>query len=249
MFGQPLRLFESVGSTNDVAGEWARAGAPHGAVVRAGEQSAGRGRQGRVWQSPQGLGLYMSLILRPALEMSSVPQLTMVAALAAARTIEKQTGLSTGTKWPNDIVLRGRKIGGILSEAYGRERTEFVIVGMGINVNFRAPDLPPTPKIPASSLLIETGQEWSPDTIGSAWLAEMEEMYGNYTDGQWDALREELMARDMLLGHTVLVETLTESYSGIAECIDHDGVLRVRTPEGLRRVVAGDVRLNSCTES
>jgi BirA family biotin operon repressor/biotin-[acetyl-CoA-carboxylase] ligase len=92
-------------------------GAPHGAVVRADEQTHGRGRQGRDWCSPAGLGLYLSLIFRPGIALSEVPQLTMLAALGAARAIEAETKLPASVKWPNDIILRGRKIGGVLSEA------------------------------------------------------------------------------------------------------------------------------------
>jgi BirA family biotin operon repressor/biotin-[acetyl-CoA-carboxylase] ligase len=151
-FGQPLRHLETTGSTNDEAQRWALEGAPHGAVVRADEQTHGRGRQGREWCSPAGLGLYLSLILRPDIALSQVPQLTMLAGLGAARAIESETNLPANVKWPNDVILRGRKIGGVLSEARPHaenpQRVEFAIVGIGLNINFARQDLPRDAKIP-----------------------------------------------------------------------------------------------------
>jgi BirA family biotin operon repressor/biotin-[acetyl-CoA-carboxylase] ligase len=135
MFGEPLRYLETTESTNDEANRWAQSGAPHGAVVRADEQTRGRGRQGRNWSSPAGLGLYLSLVLRPEIELSCVPQLTMLAALGASRAVESETGLPSNVKWPNDIVLRGKKIGGVLSEARAANNSscvEFAVIGIGL---------------------------------------------------------------------------------------------------------------------
>jgi BirA family biotin operon repressor/biotin-[acetyl-CoA-carboxylase] ligase len=124
MFGSPLRHVGETGSTNDDAAQWARAGASHGSVVRADAQTQGRGRLGRNWSSPPGLGLYFSIILRPEMEMTRVHHLTMLAALASARAVEEATAWRANVKWPNDIVLHGRKIGGVLSEAQADEMGE-----------------------------------------------------------------------------------------------------------------------------
>lgn len=268
MFGQPLRLLTSVDSTNNVAVQWARAGAPHGAAVRAAAQSSGRGRRGREWRSPAGLGLYLSLILRPDVELARVPQLTMVAALAAARAIEKQSDLATNVKWPNDIILRERKIGGILSEACGSaarsginsinsvhsqpahapNMVEFIVIGIGINVNFGAEDLqdlPRGPQLAASSLLIESGQEWPVDDVAKGWLGEMETLYHDYQMNGWEALRAEWLQRDILMGRRVAIETQRERYCGTVKGVDADGTLRVQTADALRRVAAGEASLEA----
>ncbi len=248
--GQPLRRYLSIHSTNDAAAEWARAGAPHGAAVRADEQTQGRGRQGRAWNSPAGLGLYLSLILRPEIELARVPQLTMLAALAAARAVEELTGLSCNVKWPNDVVLRGGKIGGVLSEA-GESETPYAVIGIGLNINFARRDLPPGAKIAATSLLIETGRRWEIDEVSAAWLRTMDGCLRRYGEGGWNDLRVEWMQRDILTGQRLVVENSTveepaaesSTLRGIAAGVDESGALRLQTPNGPRLVVAGDVRL------
>jgi len=243
MLGRPQRHFASVSSTNAVALAWAREGAPHGAVVTADAQSGGRGRRGRSWTSPPGKGLYLSLVLRPLIEPAQVPQLTILAALAAVLTVEAQTGLATQTKWPNDVLLHERKIGGILSEAEFKEgRLDFVIVGIGLNVNFEAHDLPPRPQFPASSLLIETGIECPVGAVRDALLGQLDNLYSIYQGGGWAHLRADFTARCCGLGREVRVVTETESYAGVATDIDEDGILIVDTATGPRRVVAGDVQ-------
>jgi BirA family biotin operon repressor/biotin-[acetyl-CoA-carboxylase] ligase len=248
MFGQPIRHLEVTGSTNDEAQRWALEGAPHGAVVRADEQTQGRGRQGRDWCSPAGLGLYLSLILRPDIALAQVPQLTMLTALGAARTIESETNLPANVKWPNDIILRGRKIGGVLSEARPREenpqRVEYAIVGIGLNVNFAREDLPRDVKIAATSLYMETGHVRLLEDVISSLLRETETVYNEYSCGDWQELRAEFARRDILQGQTVRVEAAGETYRGEANGIDDDGTLLVRTSAGVRRVVAGDVLLH-----
>jgi BirA family biotin operon repressor/biotin-[acetyl-CoA-carboxylase] ligase len=242
MLGQSHRHFDSVSSTNEVAHDWAREGAPHGALVTAATQTAGRGRRGRSWSSPADKGLYLSLILRPQAEVAEIPHFTILAALATARAVEKQTGLSAQTKWPNDILLHGRKIGGILSEAYwDNGRLDFVVVGVGLNINFTQEELPPRPIFPASSLLIETARTWSLDEMLQSWLKEMDEVWSTHAAGGWSTLREDFQKRCEGMGRNVTVVTETETYQGVATWIDGDGVLLVETESGVRRVVAGDV--------
>jgi BirA family biotin operon repressor/biotin-[acetyl-CoA-carboxylase] ligase len=192
--------------------------------------------------------LYVSLILRPDIALSQVPQLTMLAALGAARAIENETRVLASVKWPNDIILRGRKIGGVLSEARPHaenlQRAEFAIVGIGLNINFAREDLPRDAKIPATSLYVETGQVRPLKTVMSALLCELESVYNEYSAGAWSRLRAEFARRDILMGQTVRVEASGETYRGEANGIDDDGTLLVRTPSEMRRVVAGDVLLH-----
>ena len=258
MFGQPLRHLENTDSTNDVALQWAQDGAPHGAVVRADSQSAGRGRQGRNWVSPRGCGLYFSLITRDDIALQNVPQLTMIAALAAARALEKIAPASTraAVKWPNDIVLNEKKIGGVLCEtrsrenaapadaAHGEARAAFVVIGIGLNVNFARADLPPHTKIPASSLQIESGKVFDLNEVLAAVLHEIENAHREYSRGNWSELRREWMQRDFLQGRRVKVEGARETFRGVAVGVDENGLLRVSSEGKTRVVLAGDVTLD-----
>lgn len=255
MFGENLKHFGETASTNDDAMVWARADgeqrAPHGSVVRADSQTCGRGRLGRDWISPPDLGLYISLILRPEIEMTYVPQLTMLAALAAADAVENMTQLRAQVKWPNDIVLHNKKIGGVLSEAQnGAENpisstrfVEFVVIGIGLNVNFGAGDLPRDAKIPASSLRLESGDLQSCDALFQNLMFALQSRYETYERDGFELLRREFERKDILQNRAVRVETERETYRGRAISIADDGVLVVQTERGARRVVAGDVKL------
>ena len=251
MFGEPLRHLGETASTNDDARIWAREGAVHGSVVLADTQTRGRGRLGRQWISPPDLGLYVSLILRPeiekSIEMAQVPQLTMMAALATADAIHEQTTLRAQVKWPNDIILHNRKIGGILCEASPIEysmRVDFVVVGIGLNVNFEANDLPRDAKLPASSLKMESGERQSCDALFKKLMFALQSRYESWENDGWDDLRREFADKDFLQDRAVKVETERETYRGQVAGIAEDGTLEVRTESGLRRVVAGDVTWN-----
>lgn len=246
ILGQPRRHFEQIDSTNEAALQWAREGAPHGAIVTAQTQSAGRGRRGRDWVSPPDCGLYLSLILRPQNETGQVAHLTMLAALAASCALEKQTGLRVDVKWPNDVLLRGRKIGGILSEAEFKQgdaasALDFVVVGLGLNINFSAHELPERPIFPASSLLIESGRTWEIETILAACLESLQTLLTDYELGLWDAIRQRFVASCIGIGEAVTVRLENETFQGLATGIDPQGALLVATGSGLRPVLAGDV--------
>lgn len=243
MLGQPRRDFQSCPSTNDEAAKWARADAPHGAVVIAETQSHGRGRGGRSWNSPPHCGLYFSLVVRPDLPFARVPLLTMAAALGAARAVD---GFSRGAavKWPNDILLNQRKIGGILSEGVPRPdgRLDFAVVGMGINVAHQPDDLPPRPLFPATSLLIETGRRADRDDVLDAVLRECEPLLHLVRDDP-EAFLDLWTPRDTAQGRAVEVRGGGEAtWRGVASGVDATGALLVLDAAGQqRRVVAGDV--------
>lgn len=242
-FGEPLQHYELVGSTNEVAIKWAREDAPHGAVVTAESQTHGRGRRGRSWSSPAGKGLYLSLVLRPDLAPAHVPQLTILAALAVARTVEQFSGLQADTKWPNDVLLNGRKIAGVLCEAEWKDgRLGFAVVGIGLNVNFRAEDLPERVLFPATSLLIETREHRLISEVKPVLLAQTEQLYSLFTNGGWDELRAEYSRRCASIGQPVTVVNEASEYSGVARGIDESGLLIVQTTDGVRSVIAGDVK-------
>ncbi len=239
----------STTSTNDVARDLAARGAPGGTIVVADYQTAGRGRMGRRWLAPPGTSLLCSILFRSPLGLESLPNptdLTMLCALAAADAVEKAADLPVSLKWPNDlVVVRGaswRKLGGLLAETgISGDRVEFVIVGVGINVNVPAdalPDLAPD----ATSILAETGRETERDLLLDHFLNEVASRYERWRAGErpW----AEWAARLATLGRPVRVVTAEGERRGVAEGVDEEGTLLLRTPDGtLHRIRVGDVFL------
>ena len=161
----PVYHFEEVASTNDLAKELAARGAPEGTLIVAEAQSRGRGRLGRQWNSPPGTGLYVSLLLRPPLPPTEMPQITLTTAVAAARALKRVTGVAPGIKWPNDLLLAGKKLGGILTEMETEsEQIRHLVVGLGLNVDTRA--FPEELAATATSLALGLGR---PLPINSGW--------------------------------------------------------------------------------
>lgn len=230
--GCAIRREAVVDSTNIQARKWAREGAPHGAVVVAGTQTAGRGRRGRGWDSAPGAGLWLSIVLRPAIPDSGWPLLPLAAALAGADACRTVTGADVLIKWPNDLVLDGRKIAGLLVEREGGA----AVMGIGINVRQRLDDFAPDLRERAGSLDMLTGQPVSLPALEAALLAEIERRVDNM-----DFL-DEYAARCATIGAKVRVLAVNDTYTGVAEGIDETGALLVRDDGGiLRRVLAGDV--------
>lgn len=245
-FGHPLVYMSTTGSTNDVAKEMAARGAPEGTVVVADEQTAGRGRLDRRWLAPAGTSLLCSILFRPPLPLSRANRLTMLCSLAAADAVEEVSGLLVDLKWPNDLIISTkdgwRKLAGVLTETgvTGME-LDFVVVGLGINVNVPRevlPDLAPG----ATGILAETGRAVDRAALLAALLAGVEARYAGIEDGV--RLHAAWTARLATLGRQVIVTTGQEVLRGVAEEVDLDGALLLRTPDGdLRRLVAGDVTL------
>ena len=228
-------------STNDLARALAAQGAPEGTLVLAEEQTAGRGRLGRAWLAPRGTSLLFSLLFRPALLPSQAFRLAMLCSLAAARAIETVTALPIHLKWPNDLVLRGQKLGGVLSESsFTGERLDFVIVGLGLNVNLDVSTLPEIAAT-ATSLSAALGRPVARLPLLQRLLQEIEAGYGDVVQGE--ALRAAWAARLSTLGQMVRVTGGTEE-EGMAEGVDADGALLLRRADGtLGRITVGDVTL------
>jgi BirA family biotin operon repressor/biotin-[acetyl-CoA-carboxylase] ligase len=218
-----------VASTNDWAKSLAAAGAPEGTLCWADAQSAGRGRRGRSWLSPAG-GLYLSLVLRPALPPAAIPRLTLLAAVAVARAV----GPAAAIKWPNDVLLDGRKVCGILSEIHGDPAA--VILGIGVNV---AP-------APALTAVPTAGSLPAPDRVAllRAILAQLDACYDGLLAGAWPALLDEWRARSCTLGQDVTVSGAFGQVQGRAVNVDADGALLLATADGPRRFLAGEVTLH-----
>jgi BirA family biotin operon repressor/biotin-[acetyl-CoA-carboxylase] ligase len=233
-----------VDSTQEVVRELARGGAEEGTVVIAEAQTAGRGRLGRTWHSPPGTNLYCSVLLRPAVAPATVPQLALVAGLAVAEAIET-CGLRPALKWPNDVLLDGRKVVGILTEMEAElERVRVVIVGIGVNVNTAADQFPPYLRETATSLAIAAGRPIDRGRFTADLLAALEACYRRFLAGGFPPLRDAWERRSVLTGRRVAVRAHDVEVAGEVAGIDDDGALRLVDESGaVRRVVAGEVTL------
>lgn len=239
IIGRHVLFYRTLGSTMDAAREAALAGADEGTVVIADEQTAGRGRLRRTWFSPRG-NIALSVILRPS--RSELSSMVMLAALAAAGAIESASGLSAGIKWPNDILVGGRKVCGILIET-DAGGCGYSIIGVGINVNLDPAQYAEI-EATATSLSREAGKPVSRLAVARLLLEEMDGLYRRLKSGA--SLVEDWRQKLVTLGRPVTVASPEGSYEGVAETVDVDGSLMVRLGDGsLRRVVAGDVTLNS----
>ena len=241
--GQTLHCSDELPSTNDRAKELAEEGAGHGEVVIAESQTAGRGRRGRAWSSPSGKNLYLSVVLRPALPPQRAPELTLVASVAACDAC-RQAGVEAGIKWPNDVLVGGRKLAGILTELSAEpDQVHWVVLGIGVNLNARADDFPGDLREIATSLAIERGQPVPRALFTAALLSSLEQWLDVHAAEGFAPIRAAWRERSVTLGHEVSVDGDGGPISGVAEDIDEAGALLVRGASGLSRVVAGDVRL------
>ena len=241
--GQTLHWYEELGSTSDRAKELADEGADPGTVVVAETQTAGRGRRGRVWASPPRRNLYFSVILRPELPPARAPELTLVASVALCDAL-RQAGVQAGIKWPNDLLVSGRKIAGILTElAAEPDRVHWVVVGAGVNVNARAEDFPEELRAAATSVLLERGQAAPRALFAAACFTALEEWLDRHAEDGFGPVRDAWRERSVTLGREVIVEADGREIAGNAEDIDESGALLVRSRAGVERILSGDVTL------
>jgi BirA family biotin operon repressor/biotin-[acetyl-CoA-carboxylase] ligase len=234
-------------STQRLARELARDGAEEGTVVIAETQTAGRGRLGRTWYSPPGVNLYCSVVLRPTVPPSTVPQVALVAALPVARAIAEATSRTPALKWPNDVLLEGRKVVGILTEMEAElEQVRFVIVGIGVNVNVPADAFPPDLRARATSLAIALGRPIDRVRFTASLLAHLESDYRRFLAGGFAAVRHEWQRASALQGHTVTVRSPDGDLTGEVTGLAPDGALCLRDQSGqTHRIVAGEVTTRS----
>lgn len=237
---RPHRYFIRLGSTNDEAAAWALAGAPAGAVVLAEEQTAGRGRQGRAWLAAPGSSLLMSVVLRPQVSAAWLPRLTLMGAVALADVLTGW-GLAPRLKWPNDVLLGGRKTAGILAEAvWSGQELRAVVLGIGVNVFRHA--LPDDVPFPATTLEAALGR---PPDRGEL-LVRLLERVDFWSERLADrALLDACRVYSVTLGQRVTVRAGDTVWVGLAEDLDEQGALLLRTDDGQRhRLLAGDVTLH-----
>lgn len=243
--GRDIRVFQETTSTNDVIEKLARDGVKEGIVVFAEAQTKGRGRLGRKWSSPVGKGLWFSVLLRPELRPQEATQLTVASATALARAIRLQTGVVPEIKWPNDILIHGKKVVGVLTELSAEtDRVRHVILGIGVDVNQGAADFPAELRKTATSLKIESGETVDRAALAAAILRELDVDYARVCAGKFAAVADEWEAQCVTLGRNVTVQIGNRAVLGRAESLDDDGALLVRTQHGrLERITGGDVIL------
>lgn len=245
VIGRDIRVFQETTSTNDVIEKLARDGVKEGAVVFAESQTKGRGRLGRKWTSPQGKGLWFSILLRPDVRPQETTQLTVASATALARAIRAEVGVKPEIKWPNDLLIRGKKVSGILTEMSAElDRVKHIILGIGVDVNLSASDFPPDVRKIATSLKLEGGKNISRPELAAAILRELDADYARLRAGEFASLADEWEANCSTIGHEVAIRVGDREVRGRAESLDDDGALLVRTVHGhLERIIGGDVTL------
>jgi BirA family biotin operon repressor/biotin-[acetyl-CoA-carboxylase] ligase len=243
IFDQHLHHFYKIGSTNTAAMAAAAEGAPEGSVFLAEEQTAGRGRGANSWQSPRSTGVYCSAVVRPALPPSEVLVLSLAAGLAVRSAIQQiDTRVNADLKWPNDVLIDGKKVCGILTEMNAEAtRVRYIVVGIGINVNQAS-----FPKeLQATSLRLETGSEWSRVELVAALLKSLDREYRQLLQGcgaHESILRRFAENSSWVQDKTVRIEENGSGFEGTTAGLDERGFLRVRTSKGMQTVLSGTVR-------
>ena len=225
-------------STNLILKDMARQGTPHGSLCLCECQTAGRGRMDRSWSSPEGQGVWLSVLLRPNMPPEQAPLITFCCALAMTKAVRQVTGLDAQIKWPNDLVLGGKKLCGILLEMGFDAQGYYVVAGTGLNVRQGA--YPPELTHQATSIE-EHGNVPDRGAIVAAYLKALEEALTAVEAGGFQAIAEDFRRQCITLGSQVNVIGTDETFTGTAEDIDETGALLVGTEGGIRRVLAGDV--------
>jgi BirA family transcriptional regulator, biotin operon repressor / biotin---[acetyl-CoA-carboxylase] ligase len=242
-FGRNLKLMDEVMSTQDELRKLAEEGAPEGTLVIAELQTKGRGRMGRSWHSPSGKGIWMSLLLRPQVPLQLTPQLTLLAAVALCRAIGRVVPIEIGIKWPNDLLVDGRKISGILLESAAEdERLRYIVVGTGISANLDEQDYPEELREKAVSLKMAAGHPVNREELIAAILDEFEKLYLFYQESGFAPIRALWEAHAVTLHKPAVLNTPQGRVEGIPVGLDDSGGLLVRlADDSIRSVYSAEV--------
>jgi BirA family transcriptional regulator, biotin operon repressor / biotin---[acetyl-CoA-carboxylase] ligase len=236
LIGKRRYLLEEITSTNDEARRLILAGEREGTAIIAASQTKGRGRQDRKWISPTG-GIYLSVILRPYMNINKLHLITLMAAVACARTLKGLTKLDVSVKWPNDIMVDGKKAGGILCETVKGA----VIVGIGINLNTNLAVMPTSLKKQVTSIKFESGTAFNKDKVTDILLEELDVLYSRLLGHHEDEILAEWSGFCNMLGSEVIIETATSKIEGKAESVGGRGELLLRTFNGkIRKIFSAD---------
>jgi BirA family biotin operon repressor/biotin-[acetyl-CoA-carboxylase] ligase len=243
--GTHIHLFDEVESTQTEAHRLVSGGSGHGTLVIAERQTSGRGRMGRPWHSPAGIGIYMSLVITPEITLPFSPQITLLTAVALCRTIRKNYQIDIGIKWPNDLLINGRKVSGILVESSGEdERIRYMVIGIGIGCNMAAEDYPEELKGIATSLCMETGKIIDRTALIASFLQQFEELYHLYMNSGFAPIRTLWESLSVSLHKPIRVLTGGKWIEGMALGINEMGALIVRQTNGeLSYVYSGETNI------
>lgn len=246
IIGNQIRVFRETASTNQLVDQIGLAGEPEGLVIFAESQTQGRGRLGRQWISPSKKGLWFSVLLRPALRPPQMTQLTVIAATALARAIRETTSLIPEIKWPNDILINGKKVAGVLTEMSAEpDRVLHAVIGIGLNVNLDEEDFPDDLKPLATSLRLECGKPILRSRLAFHLLRALDDDYRRIREGQFKMVSEEWESQCITLQKRVRIHQMDRVIDGYAESLDSEGALMVRTASGLlERITGGDVTID-----
>jgi BirA family biotin operon repressor/biotin-[acetyl-CoA-carboxylase] ligase len=243
IIGREIHVFAELDSTNSEAYRMAREGRGEGEVVVADRQLRGRGRLGRRWLSPPGANLYVSIILRPPILVKDAPLITLMAAVATAKATKVISGLQPQIKWPNDLLINNKKVAGLLNELRGKAgKVEFVILGIGINVNMTLGMVPGAMRSTVTSLREELGYDISRVEFLSGLLRELEGEYHTFLTGKPGRLLRQWEEFSQMVGRFVEMRSFNEVIRGRVKGIDSNGSLVLFAPDGSeKRVIAGDI--------
>ena len=251
LIGNQVYYFSEIDSTNDAAHRLGVDGAHEGTVVIADRQIKGKGRLQREWHSPSGSNIYTSIILRPNLEPDRAPQISILAGVAVAETLDKYCRGQVKLKWPNDVLLKGKKVCGILAQMKtSASRVDFIILGIGINVNIDYNQLPQDIKNTATSLAIETGSKISRQELIIGLYENLAKWYKKLMEGGFDAVKEKWLSLVPMIGQKVQIMSGNEVLSGKALGLDERGALLLLTAEDRRiKISAGDAAILKETQN
>jgi len=248
--GWRIHYFEEIDSTQNFARELAANGAAEGIVVIAELQTAGHGRMGRTWHSPSGVNLYATIVLRPTISIAEVSRLSLVAGVAAAEALEHDAPGVVALKWPNDIWLRGRKTGGIIAEAVSdsHQQLSCVLLGIGININLAADDIPIDLRDKATSMRIATGHACDRIAIADSLFSRLDSRYRETLNRNFASVRVSWERYSALTGKRVSIVEGGIRKTGVVKGIDNDGALMLDIGENIERIVAGEVSVEGAYE-
>lgn len=241
IFGRQILYYSTLDSTNTTCFNMAVKGSKEGTVVISEGQTKGKGRLSREWISPKHRGIYMSVLLRPQITPFQAPRITLTAAVSTALAIREATGCMATIKWPNDILVDGKKLGGILTEMDAEsDMVNFIVVGIGINVNTKTNELPKG----ATSIYKQTGAKASRIELVRKILQKLQQYYILFSDNGFDTIRDEWQMMAATLGKRVRASCMNKKIEGEAVGIDADGALIIRLDNGFQeKILAGDILL------
>ncbi|MBN9653052.1 biotin--[acetyl-CoA-carboxylase] ligase [Halobacillus sp. GSS1] len=231
--GHELHHYDQVESTQEIVHQLAKQGKPHGTVVIADEQVKGKGRMSRNWDSPKGKGIWMTILLRPNLPPVQAPQITLLAATVLARMIAERSTLVPQIKWPNDLLINHKKVSGILTEMQAEQDTiQYIVLGMGMNVNQEDREIPSDIKYKASSLKIESSEHWNIQQTVQHILRLFEETYERFESHGFASIKKDWEHFGYKIGEEVTISTMRKTWQATLIGIEPDGALRARSIDG-----------------